>query len=64
MRIVGGYAGDGPTVLGGDWNMTHGGDPDAQDYVPTGMFRKGDGDVQHVGLERPLRFHQYRAVME
>ena len=48
MRIVGDYASDGPTVLGGDWNMTHGGDPDAQDYVPTGMFRKGDGDVQHV----------------
>ena len=47
--VVGKYASAGPTLLGGDWNMTHGGDPDdAQDYVPTGMFRKGDGDVQHV----------------
>ncbi len=46
--VVGDYARQGPTVLGGDWNMTYGGDPDAQDYVPAGMSRKGDGNVQHV----------------
>ncbi|MGH3928311.1 MAG: endonuclease/exonuclease/phosphatase family protein, partial [Pseudonocardiaceae bacterium] len=43
--VVGDYARQGPTVLGGDWNITY---PNAQDYVPAGMFRKGDGDVQHV----------------
>ena len=46
--VVGDYARGGPTVLGGDWNMAYKGDPDAQDYVPAGMFRKGDGGVQHV----------------
>ncbi len=37
-----------PTLLGGDWNLRFGGRPNAQDFVPGGMFRKGDGDVQHV----------------
>lgn len=46
--IVGDYARQGPTVLGGDWNIKYGGNPNAQDYVPAGMFRKGDGDVQHI----------------
>lgn len=32
-------------MLGGDWNIEY---PTAQDYVPAGMFRKGDGGVQHV----------------
>jgi hypothetical protein len=47
-EIVGAYASRGPTVLGGDWNIKFGGNPNAQDYVPAGMFRKGDGDVQHI----------------
>jgi hypothetical protein len=46
-EVVGNDAGRGPTVLGGDWNMTYGGSPNAQDYVPAGMFRKGDA-VQHI----------------
>jgi hypothetical protein len=46
--IVGAAAGQGPTALGGDWNMAFGGNPNAQDYVPANMFRKGDGEVQHV----------------
>lgn len=46
--IVGGYSRQGPTVLGGDWNMTYSGNPNAQDYVPAEMFRKGDGSVQHI----------------
>lgn len=37
-----------PRICGGDWNMKYNGDPNAQDYVPAGMFRKGDGSVQHV----------------
>jgi hypothetical protein len=45
---VGPHAGRGATVLGGDWNMTYGGTPNAQDYVPAGMFREDDGAVQHV----------------
>jgi hypothetical protein len=45
---VGPRAGQGATVLGGDWNMAYGGNPNAQDYVPAGMFRQGDGAVQHV----------------
>ncbi|MGH3939078.1 MAG: endonuclease/exonuclease/phosphatase family protein [Pseudonocardiaceae bacterium] len=47
-EVVGDYARQGPTVLGGDWNMKYNGNPNAQDYVPAGMFRKGDGGVQHV----------------
>ena len=45
---VGARAGQGATVLGGDWNMADGGHPNAQDYVPAGMFSKSDGAVQHV----------------
>lgn len=37
-----------PTVIGGDLNLTHGGNPDVQECVPAGWFRKGDGSVQHV----------------
>lgn len=46
-RFLDGVARRGPTVLGGDWNLTHGGNPSAQNFVPTGMFRKGD-NRQHV----------------
>ena len=46
--VVGAHAGQGATVLGGDWNMTYGGNPNAQDFVPSGMFRKGDSNVQHI----------------
>lgn len=43
--IVRRHAARGATVLGGDWNIPF---PGAQRYVPAGMFRKGDGDVQHI----------------
>lgn len=46
--IVGDYARQGPTVLGGDWNIKHDGHPNAEEFVPAGMFRKSDGDVQHI----------------
>lgn len=36
------------TVVGGDLNLRFNGTPDAQDCVPSGYFRKGDGSVQHV----------------
>lgn len=36
-----------PSVVGGDFNLEYGGNPDIQDCVPAGWFRKGDGDVQH-----------------
>lgn len=50
-NVVGNYARQGPTVLGGDWNLKYDKNKDkqnAQKYVPAGMFRKGDGDVQHI----------------
>ncbi len=28
--------------------MEYRGNPDAQEYVPAEMFRKGDGSVQHI----------------
>jgi hypothetical protein len=40
--------GSRPTVVGGDLNLKYKGSPDAQSCVPSGWFRKGDGDVQHV----------------
>lgn len=53
-RVVGGFVGRGPTVLGGDWNLTA---KKAQRYVPAGMFRKGDNKVQHVMASgRDFRF--------
>lgn len=39
---------EGPTVIGGDFNLRYGGEPDVQECVPDGWFRKGDGSVQHV----------------
>lgn len=51
--IVGRHARRGATVAGGDWNIAF---PIAQRYVPAGMFRKGDGDVQHVMVSDSFRF--------
>lgn len=45
--IVAEQARGGPTVLGGDWNLTA---SDADAYVPAGMVRAGDGAVQHVAV--------------
>jgi len=42
---MGGYS---PTVVAGDLNVRHGGEPDVQDCVPAGWLRTGDGEVQHV----------------
>lgn len=55
----GGYA---PTVIGGDLNMKFGGSPNAQSCVPTGYFRKGDGDVQHIMATTDLAFSSSRTI--
>ena len=58
------YANAGvPTILGGDWNLSFGGRPSAQDFVPAGMVRKGDGDVQHVmATARQFTFVRTRSM--
>jgi endonuclease/exonuclease/phosphatase family metal-dependent hydrolase len=43
-------------IVSGDLNLRYGGSPNAQDCVPAGWFRKGDGDVQHVLATNNLRF--------
>ena len=48
MGHAGDLAGRQPTVVGGDLNLKYRGNPDVQDCVPSGWFRKGDGDVQHL----------------
>lgn len=58
-EVVGRFASQGPTVLGGDWNITY---PDAQRYVPSGMFRKGDDDVQHIMATTGFRFDRTRKM--
>jgi hypothetical protein len=58
--IVGGplatAAADGPAVMAGDWNLKFKGSPNAQDCVPGGFYRKGDGSVQHVIASDHLTF--------
>lgn len=45
-----------PTVVGADLNLKYRGSPNAQDCVPAGWYRKGDGSVQHVLATADLRF--------
>jgi hypothetical protein len=51
-----GSAGRNQTVVGADLNLRYGGSPNAQDCVPAGWYRKGDGSVQHVLATSELRF--------
>jgi endonuclease/exonuclease/phosphatase family metal-dependent hydrolase len=51
-----------PTVIGGDLNMKFKGSPNAQDCVPAGFFRKGDGDVQHIMATTSLAFSSSRTI--
>jgi hypothetical protein len=46
----------GPTVVAGDMNLRYQGSPNVQDCNPTGFYRKGDGDVQHVFASTSLTF--------
>jgi endonuclease/exonuclease/phosphatase family metal-dependent hydrolase len=45
VRARGGY---GPTVLGGDLNLTYGGAPDVRSCLPSGYPRTDDGGVQQI----------------
>lgn len=45
-----------PVATGGDWNLSYNGSPNAQDCVPPGFFRKGDGSVQHVMVSDHFEF--------
>ncbi|MQA07994.1 MAG: endonuclease/exonuclease/phosphatase family protein [Pseudonocardiaceae bacterium] len=50
------YAQRGPVVVSGDMNLKYDGDPDVQDCNPSGFYRKGDGDLQHVFATDNLTF--------
>jgi endonuclease/exonuclease/phosphatase family metal-dependent hydrolase len=56
-------AGYRPTVFGGDLNLKYGGFPyDAQSCVPSGYFRKGDGDVQHIMATTDFTFSSSKKI--
>ncbi len=55
-QFWGAHGGELPTVVGGDFNLTFNGNPDVQDCVPPGWYRKGDGDVQHIMATDSLTF--------
>jgi endonuclease/exonuclease/phosphatase family metal-dependent hydrolase len=59
VRAPGGYR---PTVVGGDLNLKYGGSPNAQSCVPSGYFRKGDGDVQHIMATTDFAFSSSREI--
>lgn len=59
VRAAGGSA---PAVVGGDLNMKYRGSPNAQDCVPGGFYRKGDGDVQHIMASTDLAFSSSRSI--
>jgi hypothetical protein len=45
-----------PTVVSGDINLRYQGSPNVQDCNPSGFYRKGDGDVQHIFASTNLTF--------
>ncbi|MFL6124476.1 hypothetical protein [Actinophytocola sp.] len=51
-----------PTVVGGDFNLKYKGNPDIQACVPSGWYRKGDGDVQHWFVTADLTFDFTREI--
>lgn len=55
----GGYR---PSVVGGDFNLKYGGSPNIQSCVPSGWYRKGDGDVQHWFIRNELTFAFSRTI--
>jgi hypothetical protein len=56
---AGGYR---PTVMSGDLNLKYNWIPDAQSCVPSGYYRKGDGDVQHVMATTDLAFSSSKKI--
>jgi hypothetical protein len=51
-----GYAATSPTVVSGDMNLRYQGNPNVQDCNPSGFYRKGDGDLQHIFATTNLPF--------
>jgi hypothetical protein len=51
-----------PTVVGGDFNLKYKGSPDIQTCVPSGWYRKGDGDVQHWFITTDLTFGSTKEI--
>jgi endonuclease/exonuclease/phosphatase family protein len=51
-----------PVVVAGDLNLKYGGSPNAQSCVPSGWYRKGDGDVQHYLATSNLVFKSSASV--
>ena len=51
-----------PVVVAGDLNLKYGGSPNAQSCVPSGWYRKGDGDVQHYLATADLVFKSSASV--
>lgn len=62
LPAVKAQGGNAPTVVGGDLNMKYRGSPNAQDCVPGGFYRKGDGDVQHIMASTDLAFSSSRSI--
>jgi len=56
---IGGYR---STVVGGDFNLKYGGSPNIQTCVPSGWYRKGDGDVQHWFVRNEFAFDFTREI--
>lgn len=63
-RVPGVWTASGyrPTVVGGDFNLKYGGSPNIQNCVPSGWYRKGDGDVQHWFIRSELAFDFSRTI--
>ena len=51
-----------PTVGAGDLNLKYAGSPNAQDCVPAGWYRKGDGAVQHVMATTEFAFSATQVI--
>jgi hypothetical protein len=56
LGLAAGYAASAPTVVSGDMNLRYPGSPNVQDCDPSGFYRKGDGDLQHVFATTNLTF--------
>jgi endonuclease/exonuclease/phosphatase family metal-dependent hydrolase len=55
----GGYL---PTVIGGDFNLRHGGTPDVRSCAPSRYLRADDGGVQHILATPDFALDSTRAV--
>ena len=51
-----------PSVVGGVVYLENNGSPNIQNCVPSGWYRKGDGDVQHWFIRNELTFDFSREI--